>query len=124
MVRATSKGDFTKTIDYLKNLEFNMSEEMLNKYGMEGKNALIEATPVKSGLTASLWSYDITTKGSKQIISWNNDNLQNGINIAIVIDNGYVTKKGFRVPGRKFIEKAMEPVFKEIEEEVFKEAGR
>ena len=124
MVRATSKGDFTKTIDYLKNLEFNMSEEMLNKYGMEGKNALMEATPVKSGLTASLWSYDITTKGSKQIISWNNDNLQNGINIAIVIDNGYVTKKGFRVPGRKFIEKAMEPVFKQIEDEVFKEAGR
>lgn len=124
MVRATSKGDFTKTINYLKNLEFNMSEEMLNKYGMDGKIALMEATPVKSGLTASLWSYSIEMKGSKYIIAWNNDNIQNGINIAIVIDNGYVTKKGFRVPGRKFIEKAMEPIFKQIEEEVFKEAKR
>lgn len=124
MVKVNCKGDYSKTIEYLNSVNNNLSEEMLNKYGMEGKNALIEATPVKSGLTASLWSYDITTKGSKQIISWNNDNLQNGSNIAIVIDNGYVTKKGFRVPGRKFIEKAMEPVFKEIEEEVFKEAKR
>lgn len=124
MLSCTSKGSFDHALSYLEHLKGILSEEMLHYYGMEGKNALIEATPKKTGLTASLWSYDITIEGNKQIITWNNDNIQRGLNIAIIVDNGYVTRSGHRVAGRKYIEKALDPIFEKIKMEVFKEEGR
>lgn len=101
--------------------EYTNTEAVLKKYGELGVKALSEATPKDTGLTASSWRYEITNTKKGIKLTWNNSNIQNGLNIAILIQYGHVTPTGYRIEGKDYINPVMQPIFDSIEKELWKE---
>lgn len=114
-------GSWKKTETYLKRAKNFDPIPILQRYGEIGVKQLYEATPKRTGLTAASWWYDIEKTKDGYILSWNNSNIQRGINIALIIQQGHITSTGFYVAGRDYINPAMEKVFKEIETQIWKE---
>jgi hypothetical protein len=89
-------------------------DKILSEYGERGVAALREATPKRTGLTSRSWTYRLEHKKGKTVLLFDNSNIQNGTPIAIIIQYGFVTKTGFRVPGRDYINPALTPIYEEI----------
>ena len=116
------KGDFSKTTKFLnKMLKGQYITAMLHKYGRRGVEALASATPVDTGLTASSWKYDVEEENGVYTILFSNTNLNDGENIAILLDRGHGTRNGGYVKGRNFIRPAIRPIFDQIAEEAWGE---
>lgn len=121
-----TKGDFSKTYKYFKDLSLFSSYKLmgvLEKYGNEGVKALQSTTPKDSGLTASSWSYEITVEKDLITISWNNSNVNDGVPIAVLIQYGHGTGTGGYVEGVDYINPAMHPIFKQIADSAWKEVN-
>ena len=96
--------------------------DKLNSYGEQGVAALSNATPKRTGLTASSWSYEIEQTSTTITITWKNSNMaREAIPIAILIQNGHGTRTGGYVQGIDYINPALKPIFEEIAENVWKE---
>ena len=121
MFKITQKGDFSKTEKFLKKAKDADFYKNLEKYAEIGVNALREATPIDSGLTAESWSYEIEKSKDGAGITWTNNNVNKGENIAILIQYGHGTGTGGYVHGRDYINPAMRPVFDQIAEDIWKE---
>ncbi len=121
MITLKSKGDFSKVTQYLSKLKEASRMQVLEKYAQEGVSALSAATPVRSGVTASSWYYEIETSGSGATINYCNSNSNNGVNIAVILQYGHGTGTGGWVAGRDYINPAIQPVFDKIAEEAWKE---
>ena len=93
----------------------------LDKYGKMGVSALASATPKKTGKTASSWRYEIDKTGGKISISWLNDNVNDGVNIAVIIQYGHGTGTGAYVKGVDYINPALKNIFESIAEDIWKE---
>lgn len=115
MIKVTVKGDFKKTNTFMEKLLEIFDSGKLDKYGKMGVQALKENTPIDTGRLAQSWSYHIerTSEGPK--IVWTNDDIEGGCNVAILIQYGHGVKGGGYVPGRDFINPALEPIYKQIE---------
>lgn len=121
MISFRHKGDFSKTAKCLSSLKEKKFLGVLDKYGREGVAVLMSATPIDSGLTASSWRYEIKQeKGSVKLI-FCNDNIQNGVPIAIILQYGHGTRNGGWVEGRDYINPAIQPIFDKIAESVWRE---
>lgn len=124
MIRFSHKGDFKKATRYLERAREAVHLGFLDKYGREGVAALASATPVDSGLTANSWDYKIeNTKGSVTI-SFFNSNIQNGVQIAVILQYGHGTGTGGWVEGRDYINPAIRPVFDKIVKEAWEEVTK
>ena len=121
MISFTQKGDFSKVTNYFKKLKTIDQTAILNKYGQKGVQALSSNTPVKTGLTASSWNYKITGGKEYAVISFYNTNLNEGVPIAIIIQYGHGTGTGGWVQGKDYINPAIQPIFEEMAEELWKE---
>lgn len=124
MIRFEQKGDFSKTerllernkdIDYL---------AILDKYGSAGVAALSGTTPVRTGLTANSWGYEIVKEKNSYSIYWTNSNIQNGVVIAVILQYGHGTRNGGFVQGRDYINPALKSVFDEIANDAWREVCR
>lgn len=124
MIRVSHKGDLSKATQYLKKLKESARIDILSRYGQKGVNALASATPVDSGLTASSWYYEIEQKKGSMAITFNNSNIQNGVPIAIIIQLGHGTGTGGWVQGRDYINPAIQPIFDEIANDLWREVTR
>lgn len=123
MVKFTVKGDFKKTSDFLKALKERRQFKILEKYAQKGVDALREATPKRTGLTSESWSYLIEQSPSKITISWTNSNFNQGVPIALVIQYGHGLPRGGYVKGVDYINPAMQPIFDELADQVWKEVS-
>lgn len=95
---------------------------ILNKYGKQGVEALKEATPKDSGKTADSWTYEIVKDdNNKYQIVWSNTNINDGVNVAILLQYGHATRNGGFVKGTDYINPAIEKVFQGMAEEAWKE---
>ena len=121
MVTFKHHGDFRKTKRFLKRASDNKILQKLDQYGREGVAALSAATPAESGKTASSWYYEIRRSGGSYSIHWNNSNVVDGVNIAVIIQYGHGTGTGGYVAGRDYINPAIRPIFDKIAENVWKE---
>jgi hypothetical protein len=121
MVTFHQKGNFTKLNSYLERIKEGVGDGILNKYGELGLEALRSVTPVRTGLTRDSWYYQIERKKGSVAIRFLNSNVQNGQNIAIILDVGHGTRNGGWVAGRHYIEPAIQPVFDELAAECFQE---
>ena len=54
-------------------------------------------------------------------IAFNNTHTNDGVNIALLLQYGHATRNGTFVEGRDFINPAIQPIFDEIVEDVWKE---
>ena len=114
MISFSQKGDFSKLTSFLEKAKGGAHLSILDKYGREGVAALASATPVDSGLTASSWYYKVEHTKNGASIGFYNRNIQNGVNIAIIIQNGHATRNGGWVEGRDYINPAIQPIFDKI----------
>lgn len=121
MIRLSAKGNLSKVIRFLNKLNPNTIYSRLDKYGQMGVEALSKATPKRTGLTASSWYYDIYVGSESASITWANSNKNKGVPIALVIQYGHGMPNGGYVKGIDYINPAMRPVFKKIQESVLKE---
>lgn len=116
------KGSFKNTEKFLKRASDQINQFLeLNKYGQMGVEALSAATPIRTGKTAESWSYMIETSGDGITISWYNDNVNDGFNVAIGLQYGHGLKNGSYVKGIDYINPALKPIFDEIAEKAWGE---
>lgn len=117
------KGDFRKTSNYFTKLKQAIEIKKADKYAQMGLDALMSATPKRTGLTANSWTYAITRgNGHYLSISYKNTNVQNGENIAIILDTGHYSRKGHCwIQGRHYIAPAIQPVFDQISKDLWEE---
>ena len=124
MITFSHKGNFVKTTKFFERAKKGVRLSSLDKYGREGVAALVSATPVDSGLTASSWYYEIKQKAGLVEISFCNSNIQNGVPIAIILQYGHGTRNGGWVEGRDYINPAIQPVFDKIANDAWKEVTK
>lgn len=120
MITIESKGSFKKTESFLAKISKQNLFRSLEKYGREGVSALQSATPAESGLTATSWSYDISSSRGSYSITWSNTNVVDGVPVAILLQYGHGTGTGGYVAGQDFINPALKPVFDRIAQDVWK----
>lgn len=124
MVRFNHKGDFSKTMKFLKGAKNVASSINLERFGAEGVAALAAQTPVDSGLTASSWYYKIEKRNGSIAIQFCNSNIQNGVPIAIILQYGHGTRNGGWVEGIDYINPAIQPIFNKIANDAWREVTR
>ena len=123
MITFNQKGDFSNIEKSLSKMKQGARQEILDKYGRIGVDALSAATPVASGLTAASWYYEIQNGSSGSSITFLNSNLNKGVNIALILQYGHGTGTGGWVQGRDYINPAIKPVFDQLADEVWKEVS-
>ena len=120
-VTVISKGSFKNTLKFLRTASNLRIEHALHKYGKMGVDALSAATPVDTGKTAASWGYSIEYDNNSVKLIWTNDNVNNYVNIAIILQYGHATGTGGWVEGIDYINPALAPVFEEISKKLWKE---
>ncbi|MBA3551114.1 HK97 gp10 family phage protein [Patescibacteria group bacterium] len=120
MIRVTSSGSFKKTMQFIDRLRHGDIYKDLDRYGAMGVRALAGATPQDTGRTANAWYYQIQRSRSGVIISWHNNNVNQGAVIAILLQYGHGTGTGGYVQGRDYINPAARPIFDQIAADVWK----
>lgn len=121
MISFRHKGDFYKTMKFLRNAKKSTFSVDLDKYGKEGVAALASATPMDTGETAKSWYYEIKKEAGTTTISFCNSNIQNGVPIAIILQYGHGTRNGGWVQGRDYINPAVQPIFDKIANQAWRE---
>lgn len=124
MIEFSMKGSFDKTFAFLKrNRKLNLRE--FEKFGQAGVDALKEATPKDSGLTADSWYYEIVDSNGQLAIQWLNRNVVDGwCNIAVILQYGHATGTGGYVEGRDYINPALRPIFDKIAKHAWEEVTK
>lgn len=124
IVSITQKGNFKKTDRFLHGLIGFHYERKMHHYGELGVQALKAATPKDTGKTADSWSYEIVQEEGRTALYWRNDNVVNGIPIAIIIQYGHATRNGGFVEGIDYINPTLKPIFEKMADEAWKEVVR
>lgn len=125
MITFKHHGDFSNLEKFLNRMSNGAYfDRILNAYGQRGVEALSAATPVDSGETASSWRYEIQNDGNRLKIEWLNSNVNQGVNIALIIQLGHGTGTGGYVQGYDYINPAMREVFDSFAEEIWGEVTK
>ena len=120
VINTTTSGDFNKTERFLKKMRAGDHLKQLDSLGRQGVAALSTATPMRSGKTASSWNFEVHQSKGRYEIDWTNSNVNDGVNIAVIIQYGHGTRNGGYVQGRDYINPAMRPVFDSIADAAWK----
>ena len=118
------KGDFKNIEGFFKRGVQLKVRDVLERCAQAGVEALSAATPVRTGLTAASWGYEITLdpNNGQYGITWINTNLAKGwANVAIMLQMGHGTRNGGYVKGIDYINPALEPVFEQFLNEIWEE---
>lgn len=119
-VRFEINGDFSGLDRFVKDIKERRYLKVLDQIGRRGVDALANATPVKSGLTASSWGYEIHQSKGKSEIVFTNSNVVHGVNIAIILQYGHGTGTGGYVAGRDYINPALAKTFDQLADEAWR----
>lgn len=117
------KGDWKKTFIFLKSNK-NLSSKArsyLYRAAERGVQALSEETPKYTGLAASSWTYEIEIGKDQSVITWINNDVEGGYNVAILVQYGHGVRGGGYIEGRDFINPAIRPIFDDFANELWKE---
>lgn len=118
----THKGDFNNVEKWFNSLLNREYLNVLSYYGQMGVQALRSATPKDTGLAATSWNYQIEYDGTCSRLVFTNDDIEGGCSVVILVDRGHATKDGKWVPGKHFINNALDPIIKQLNDAVWKEA--
>lgn len=121
MFRVSNSGSFKNLFGFLKAVKEERFMKSLHKWGGLGVGALAANTPTDSGLTASSWTYNIQTGKKQASLNFINNNVNQGVNIAVILQYGHGTGTGGYVVGRDYINPAIQPVFDSMVENIWKE---
>ena len=127
IIAVQSKGSFGKIDRFLKKNQHLSLNRYLKMYGQKGVEALSNATPRDTGLTADSWRYSIEKDEKKKIIRivWYNDNVvDEWYNVALMIQYGHATKNGTYVEGIDYINPALKSIFDDLAKDIWEEVNR
>lgn len=115
------RGSTKRTQSFLEKMSKPLTTDRLDSLARAAVTQLALATPTETGKTASMWSYEIEKTSTKTIVHFNNDNVINGVNIAVILQYGHGTGTGGYVQGRDYINPVLQPVFDAMAEAMWKE---
>lgn len=118
------KGNFSKTERFFNFVLKRDYLNLLDNYGRIGVSVLASATPKDTGKTASSWNYEIIKEKDRIILAFTNSNVNDGANIAILLQYGHGTRNGGYVTGRDYINPSIQPVFDELASDAWKEVTK
>ena len=124
MIRIHSEGTYKKTFTFFERLLDYFNKGGLDKYGQRGVEALKQATPKDTGKTADSWTYEVVKESGRVAIVWSNTNVNDGVNIAVILQYGHGTGTGGWVEGVDYVNPAMRSVFESIANEAWREMTR
>lgn len=124
MISVENSGGFKHLESLFDNIFRHDLVKDLDKYGKAGVEALRQATPKDTGLTASSWVYEIDVGIGSSTITWKNTNVQNGMPIAVLLQYGHATANGGYVKGVDYVNPALKAVFDELADKAWKEVTR
>jgi hypothetical protein len=125
MISVVQKGDFSLTVKFLENAKKVLGlDNIYDKYGKIGVEALAAATPKDTGTTANSWYYKVEKSDGTVTINWLNDNVNDGVLIAAIIQYGHGTGTGGYVQGTDYINPAMKTVFQQLADDMWKEVSK
>lgn len=118
-ITVKQKGNFNRTKAYF--------AKALNLYDTKSliriaENTVIElkkASPYDS--IANGWSYELQVTKKTISLTFNNSEIQNGVNLAVLTNYGYATKEGKWVSGKHYIEKPIRDAYEQIMKETWEE---
>lgn len=124
MIKFKQKGNFENLDKY-----FHKSSEIVKVKDIEPiarkcVQKLIEVTPKDSGLTAESWNYLIVRNDEGVTIQINNTNIQNGINVALLIEYGHGTRNGSWIEGKNYIAPTVLSAYLEVMNSTWEELKR
>ena len=98
-------GDWSRTLRYLhSHLQEPLSvKNVAEQTASEGVKALSSATPIRSGKTAHSWTGAVEDKDGHMEIQFDNTNVNQGANVAVLIQTGHGTGTGGYVPPTDYI---------------------
>lgn len=111
-ITVKSKGDFSNTKNFLVNANRVVKLDEAEKIAIATVNRLKAASPYPS--IAEGWSYEIQRTKKGIAITFNNSCVENGANIALLVDSGYATKGGKWVSGKHYIKEPIQQAFDDI----------
>lgn len=114
-------GDFGSTERWFNRILRKDYMNIIADYANRGIEALKEATPENSGKTAESWNYEIVSGKDRTTLYFTNDNIENGVNVAILLIYGHATRNGAYVEGVDFVTPALRPIFKELADKIWRE---
>lgn len=121
MLQFKQTGGFKKTAKLLAKLGEGNFYKGLDAIAQRGVSDLEAATPVDTGKTASSWSYTIKKSKDGATISFNNSNINKGVNVALLIQYGHGTAQGVYIEGVDYINPALKPIFEAMGKRVWEE---
>jgi hypothetical protein len=117
-IRIESKGGFDNTLKWLEKTS-TIKPESIKQLAQYGTTSLGNATPEDTGETASGWEHEIIVNKNSLEIAWRNvAHPESEVNVATLIESGHGTRTGGYVQPRPYIKKAMDPVWKRLENDV------
>lgn len=120
MIKFQTKGDWSKTYDFFQRGLHLFDASVLDDLGKDGVKALHDNTPEDTGKTADSWRYEIVKTDTGYKVNWLNDNVHNGVLIAIILQYGHATRGGTWVEGTDYINPAMLPIFEKMADKISK----
>lgn len=121
----SSSGSF-KNLDgfFARMMRMRKIDQVLNTYGVQGVDALSNATPKDTEETANSWRYRVRVDRVGYTIEWYNTHIVDDKPIAILIQYGHATGTGGYVVGRDYINPAMQPIFDKMAADLWKEVTK
>lgn len=119
-IRVEVNGDFSGLDRFITNIKEQRYLKVLDRIGRRGVDALSNATPVDSGVTAASWGYEVHRSKRRSEIIFTNSNVNDGVNIAIILQYGHGTGTGGYVAGRDYINPALAKTFDQLADEAWR----
>ena len=121
MLSFTNSGSTARTQSFLDKMQRQDTlYSDLAGIAQRGVAALQAATPIDTSQTALAWSYEIEIRKGNVTISWLNTNKAGDTHVAVLLQYGHGTGSGGYVAGRDYINPALQPVFDDIANSVWR----
>lgn len=124
MIKVRHKGSFNRFEQFSNRMLRRDYLNVLSDYARKGVEALKTATPSDSGETANAWDFEIESGNGITTIWFTNSHENDGANVAILLIYGHATRNGSYVQGIDFVSPALEPVFRDLSYQMWKEVTR
>ena len=121
LIKVRHKGSFNNIERFFNRTLKRDYLNILSDYAAQGVEALREYTPVNTGLLADSWGFEIESGNGMTTIWFTNDDIENGQNVAILLIYGHGTRNGGYVEGVDFVSPALQPIFQDLADTMWRE---
>lgn len=121
-VKVESKGSYKRARIYMAKAKVAANLDDIQKVAEETVKKLKNVSPYES--IAEKWSYQIEEDKEGIKLYFNNSYVNNGVNIALLVDTGHATSGGHWVAGKHYIQQPVQDAFDKILDETWRKLKR